>query len=141
MQGQITINEWLGYPEYYDECGQKQKSWMREGFKNAYREMPNHDILAEVIDHAENRFKTRIYRNKFGNMVFDATKSKGYDIAWWKEIGIIYSVNIKGICDDAYCPNCNYEFDDKEVDCARCPECKTWISWSSWHRINDQEAE
>lgn len=86
MIGQMSIYDYLGYPDYYDECGQKQKSWIREGFKNAYHEMPDHDILAEVIDRADHRFKTKIYRNKFGYMVFNVTKAKGYDIIWWKEI-------------------------------------------------------
>lgn len=57
-----------------------------EGYTNAYDAMPDHDCQVLVIDHEGNRFKTRAYVNKFGNKVFDATKSRGYDICWWKEI-------------------------------------------------------
>lgn len=57
-----------------------------EGFTNRYDRMPDHDCMVDVIDHEGNRFKTRAYVNKFGYPVFDATKGKGYDICWWKEI-------------------------------------------------------
>ena len=63
----------------------------REGFTNAYDRMPDHDCEVLVVDHNENRFKTRAYKNKFGYMVFDSTKGRGYDICWWKEIGPIRS--------------------------------------------------
>lgn len=47
-------------------------------------------------------------------------------------------VEIKGICDDAYCPECNYCFDElKEKDCEFCPYCHTRVSWARWHRVND----
>ena len=57
-----------------------------EGYRNAYDAMPDHDCEVLVIDHEGHRFKTRAYRNEFGNKVFDATKSKGFDICWWKEV-------------------------------------------------------
>ena len=49
-------------------------------------------------------------------------------------------VNIKGICDDAYCPECDYQLDDlKELDCEQCPECSTRLDWTPWHRANDED--
>lgn len=48
-------------------------------------------------------------------------------------------VNIKGICDDAYCPECDYQLDElKELDCEQCPECGTRLDWTPWHRANDE---
>ena len=51
-------------------------------------------------------------------------------------------VHIKGICDDAYCPECNYALDElKELDCEKCPICGALIDWTPWHRKNDKETE
>ena len=50
----------------------------------------------------------------------------------------IYDLAIRGLCDDAYCPQCDYSFDEfKECDCERCPECGVRVSWARWHRVND----
>lgn len=55
----------------------------------------------------------------------------------------IYKLDIKGICDDPYCPQCGYEFEttrtskNYEVDCERCPECHVKVDWTPWHRLND----
>lgn len=55
----------------------------------------------------------------------------------------IYKLDIKGICDDPYCPQCGYEFEttrtckNYEVDCERCPECHVKVDWGPWHRLND----
>ena len=57
-----------------------------EGFTNVYDKKPDHDCDVAVIDHEGHRFKTRFYFNQFGTPVFDASKSNGYDICWWKEI-------------------------------------------------------
>lgn len=55
----------------------------------------------------------------------------------------IYPLDIKGICDDAYCPQCGYIFttwgQDNEIDYERCPECHVKVDWTLWHRINDEE--
>lgn len=54
-------------------------------------------------------------------------------------------VEIRGLCDDPYCPECNYEFwdygDKNEVDCLKCPECGCMLDWGPWHRANDNEVE
>jgi len=54
----------------------------------------------------------------------------------------IIEVDCHGICDDPYCPVCNYEFRDwgeySEVDCERCPQCNAKLDWSFWHRMNDE---
>lgn len=57
-----------------------------EGFTNVYDKKPDHDCDVLVIDHEGNRYKTRAFCNEFGYTVFDASKSKGYDICWWREI-------------------------------------------------------
>lgn len=50
----------------------------------------------------------------------------------------VFKVNIKGLCDDAYCPKCNYPFNEtKELDCERCPICQTKVDWTPWHNLND----
>ncbi|MBQ1575213.1 MAG: hypothetical protein IIZ78_29120 [Clostridiales bacterium] len=47
-------------------------------------------------------------------------------------------VILKGICDDAYCPECGEALDEtKDLDCECCPECGTLIDWTPWHRMND----
>ena len=47
-------------------------------------------------------------------------------------------VDIMGICDDAYCPECGYGFmDPKENDLPECPICKCKVDWTPWHRAND----
>ena len=52
----------------------------------------------------------------------------------------IRRVEIKGLCDDAYCPECNYEFwETKEMDCERCPVCGTRVDWTPWHMANDED--
>lgn len=47
-------------------------------------------------------------------------------------------VDIRGICDDAYCPTCGREFDETrgEID-IDCPECGTRLDWKHWHILND----
>ena len=51
-------------------------------------------------------------------------------------------VDIRGICDDAYCPSCGTELDERKyMDCQRCPWCGTRIDWTRWHRINDEEEQ
>ena len=49
-------------------------------------------------------------------------------------------VKIMGLCDDAYCPECNYCFwETRELDCKKCPICGTHVDWTPWHRANDEE--
>lgn len=52
----------------------------------------------------------------------------------------IFEVDVKGLCDDAYCPKCGYSFKEwlGEVD-IDCPECHTKLDWTFWHRLNDKE--
>ena len=58
-----------------------------------------------------------------------------------------YPLDIKGICDDPYCPQCGYAFEtirtckNYEVDCERCPECHVKVDWTLWHRRNDDEPQ
>lgn len=49
----------------------------------------------------------------------------------------VLDVEIKGICDDAYCPRCDYAFMDNETDMAECPFCGQKVRWDLWHRYND----
>ena len=52
----------------------------------------------------------------------------------------VYDVDIRGICDDAYCPKCGTELDEfRYKDCDKCPYCGTRISWKRWHYMNDEE--
>lgn len=51
----------------------------------------------------------------------------------------VYECEIKGLCDDAYCPECGYGFLDNEVDRPECPNCGTRVSWGKYHRINDNQ--
>ncbi len=59
-----------------------------------------------------------------------------------KLIEKVYPVDIKDICDDAFCPVCGDGIDElKWMDCDRCPSCWARISWEPWHRANDKENE
>ena len=46
-------------------------------------------------------------------------------------------VDIKGICDDAYCPECNCCLDEYKYLDQDCPYCHTRLDWAPWHRKND----
>ena len=50
-------------------------------------------------------------------------------------------LDIRGLCDDGYCPNCGHPFDEymwpDEIDCEVCPECGTPLDWRVWHLKND----
>lgn len=51
-------------------------------------------------------------------------------------------VDIRGICDDAYCPNCDDAIDEfKYLDCEVCPYCGARIKWDRWHKANDKDNE
>lgn len=80
MKGQITLDDyWFENFSYGAKC-------RKEGYTNTWDKMPDHDCEVAVIDHEGHKFNTRAYFNEFGNMVYDATKGKGYDICWWKEM-------------------------------------------------------
>lgn len=78
MKGQITL--WDYYMDNFSRAAQMR----REGFTNAFDEMPDHECIVLVEDHNGNRFKQKVV-NSFGRMAFYG-RSKGYDICWWKEV-------------------------------------------------------
>lgn len=47
------------------------------------------------------------------------------------------SVNLKGIMDDPYCPDCDTELSDSEIDSERCPVCGCLLDWKIYHLINE----
>ena len=55
----------------------------------------------------------------------------------------VYPLDIRGLCDDPYCPQCGSGFwtegSRSQVDCERCPECHVKVDWTPWHRCNDEE--
>ena len=52
---------------------------------------------------------------------------------------VIHDMDIRGLMDDAYCPECGYLFDEyKELDCPTCPECGLLVKWDRWHKKNDE---
>ena len=61
---------------------------------------------------------------------------------WQPKEEKIHPVDIMGICDDAYCPECHSSLDEtKWMDCERCPWCGIRIDWRPWHRMNDPEED
>ena len=51
-----------------------------------------------------------------------------------------HPVIIRGLMDDAYCPECGYSLDElRQLDCERCPWCGLRIDWTPWHRANENE--
>lgn len=56
-----------------------------------------------------------------------------------EQLNRIYPVDIRGLCDDAYCPVCGSGLDEyRHLDCERCPECHARISWEPWYRRNSK---
>ena len=54
----------------------------------------------------------------------------------------IYYVDVRGLCDDAYCPKCDSSLDEfKYLDCEVCPYCGARIKWDRWHIANDKDNE
>ena len=51
----------------------------------------------------------------------------------------VLPVDIRGICDDAYCPRCNNCIPDRYTDDPKCPYCGQPIDWKPWHFMNDKE--
>ena len=49
----------------------------------------------------------------------------------------VFPVDIRGLCDDAYCPKCKRAFEDTETDIERCPKCGCRVDWTPWHYHND----
>lgn len=43
-------------------------------------------------------------------------------------------VDIRGICDDGYCPTCGLPLDDLVDECS---ECHTKLDWSRWKILNE----
>ena len=61
---------------------------------------------------------------------------------YWRLKEKVYPVDIKGICDDAYCPGCDASLDEtKYLDCKKCPHCGMRIDWGPWHHFNDEEPD
>lgn len=44
-------------------------------------------------------------------------------------------VNVRGLLDDGYCPECNMCLDDLVE---RCPSCGTLLSWNEWRKANGE---
>lgn len=42
-------------------------------------------------------------------------------------------VDVRGFCDDGYCPVCNASLEDLTE---RCTWCGTLLSWNRWRQIN-----
>lgn len=47
------------------------------------------------------------------------------------------SVDCRGLLDDAYCPDCNSEIPDDEIDSPVCPYCGCRLDWKLYHILND----
>lgn len=50
----------------------------------------------------------------------------------------IQKVDIRGICDDPYCPKCGQCLLDV-VGCKTCLSCGTKLDWNTWYLVNDME--
>lgn len=77
IDGQMTLDDYFSYGA---QC-------RREGYTNAWdKKKPECDSIVDVIDHEGHKFRTALFVNKFGNWCFDASKSRGYDICWWRVV-------------------------------------------------------
>lgn len=48
------------------------------------------------------------------------------------------AVNVKGLCDDPYCPKCNFYLDDPVERFGKCPNCGTQIDFTHWFEVNKE---
>ena len=110
--------------------------WLRaNGWKNVYDERPRPGKYW-VIDINHFEIQKVLERTNTGWIV---TWNTDWRPVWYKPYPK-KAVDIKGLCDDAYCPECGYEFlYPEETDSEICPTCKTFLDWAPWHRMNDEE--
>jgi len=50
----------------------------------------------------------------------------------------VLEVDVRGLLDDAYCPNCEDGIPDRFIDEPKCPWCGQRIVWTNWHRLNPE---
>lgn len=50
-----------------------------------------------------------------------------------------HTVQVKGMCDDPYCPKCNYWLDDPRSRYGECPKCGAQIDFMRWFDMNGKE--
>lgn len=46
-------------------------------------------------------------------------------------------ISCRGYMDDPYCPDCNAEIPDSEIDADCCPYCGCRLDWKIYHILND----
>lgn len=51
----------------------------------------------------------------------------------------VYQVDVKGMCDDPYCPKCNYWLEDPDERYGECPNCGAKIDFKHWFEVNRDE--
>ena len=72
--------------------------------------------------------KTKTYRH-----LYEAKQAWNKGLIQAKPLPVI----IKGLCDDAYCPKCDYALDEHQSCDKACPKCHTPLDWTPWHKLND----
>lgn len=80
VTGQMSVFDFIEDP--YEPLWKKLT---REGYTNSYDKMPDHPCDIDVIDREGHRFRTKAVES-FGSIAFDATKGRGYDFCWWREV-------------------------------------------------------
>lgn len=80
MTGQMSVFDFIEDP--YEPTWKK---YTREGYTNVYDKVPDHPCDIDVIDREGHRYRTKAVES-FGSIAFDATKGRGYDFCWWREV-------------------------------------------------------
>lgn len=64
-------------------------------------------------------------------------KTKAVHIGWPMFIKRypVKEVDVRGIMDDGYCPECEYPLNDLERQCS---ECGTYLDWRLWKKLNKE---
>lgn len=47
------------------------------------------------------------------------------------------SIDLRGLMDDPYCPDCGADIPDSEIDAPNCPYCGCLLDWKIYHIVND----
>lgn len=117
-------------------CGGKAEKYFR-GFYERFVKCQKCGCETDIFKH---QYEAMQAWNKYETHKCCDDSCRGCDIP--NCMNRIRPVEIRGICDDAYCPKCDCGIDEyKWMDCKRCPHCGQLISWDTWHRSNDRENE
>lgn len=102
---------------------------------------------SKLIEDTIQLFRALNYDNNYISSLPDADIIKMICQSWARQFYDIndlnkyykngFLVDVRGICDDAYCPVCNSGLDEIKHKDENCPICHVRLDWAPWHIRND----